>query len=178
MVGYEMYVQLIEQTIRELKGETVVEEIEPEMVINLPAYLPESYIPDTEQRLVHYRRFSSLKNLEELTDLSAELMDRYGPMPPDAQSLVQVIDLKLFLKEAGVKKLEMGKGGFTFTFHENGRIDLDKTLKLVNDNPDKTRLYPDGRLFLAWGGISGFEGIKRARFVLQEITGTGNSESL
>ncbi|MBW2621338.1 MAG: transcription-repair coupling factor [Deltaproteobacteria bacterium] len=177
VVGYEMYVQLIEQTIRELKGETVVEEIEPEMVINLPAYLPEPYIPDTEQRLVHYRRFSSLKNLEELADLSAELTDRYGPMPPDVRNLVQVIDLKLFLKEAGVKKLEMGKGGFTFTFLENGRIDLDKTLKLVNDNPDKTRLYPDGRLFLAWGGFSGSEGIKRARTVLQEITGAGVSES-
>jgi transcription-repair coupling factor (superfamily II helicase) len=177
MVGYEMYVQLIEQTIRELKGETSVEEVEPEMVINLSAYLPESYIPDTEQRLVHYRRFSSLKSPEELTDLSAELTDRYGPIPSDVQNLVQVIDLKLFLKKAGVKKLEMGKGGFTFTFLDNGRIDLDKTLKLVNDNPDKTRLYPDGRLFLAWGGLSGFEGVKRARNILQEITVIDRPES-
>ena len=178
MVGYDMYVQLIEQTVRELKGETSVEEVEPEMVINLSAYLPESYIPDTEQRLVHYRRFSSLKNNEELTDLSAELTDRYGPIPPDVQNLVQVIDLKLFLKKAGVKKLEMGKGGFTFTFLDNGRIDLDKTLKLVNDNPDTTRLYPDGRLFLAWGGLSGFEGIIRVRNILQEITVVDRPESL
>ncbi|MBW2322211.1 MAG: transcription-repair coupling factor [Deltaproteobacteria bacterium] len=169
-VGYEMYVQLMEQTIREIKGEKTAEKIDPEMVLDLEAYIPETYVPDTEQRLIHYRRFSSLKDADELADLCDELIDRYGPMPPEVKQLVKVIELKHQLMTVGVKKLEMGQGGLTLSFIENGPIDPDKILELIGAYPDQARLYPDGRLFLAFEGLSGLNGLKKARNILQEIT--------
>ncbi|MBW2092226.1 MAG: transcription-repair coupling factor, partial [Deltaproteobacteria bacterium] len=168
-VGYEMYVQLMEQTIRELKGEQVVEEIDPEMALDVSAYIPEAYVPDTEQRLVHYRRFSSLKSEDELAELCEELVDRYGPMPPEVRRLVKVIELKQLLVKSGVKKLEMGHGGLTLSFIEDSRTDPEKILGLITTYPDQARLHPDGRLFLALGALSGLEGIKKARNILQEI---------
>ncbi|MBW2085257.1 MAG: DEAD/DEAH box helicase, partial [Deltaproteobacteria bacterium] len=169
-VGYEMYVQLMEQTIRELKGEQPVQEVDPEMVLNLSAFIPEIYVPDTEQRLIHYRRFSSLKNADELTDLCDELIDRYGPLPPEVRRLVKVIELKQLLVKAGIKKMEMGQGGLTLSFIENGRTDPEKVLDLINNYPEQARLYPDGRLYLALGGLSDLKGLKKARNILQEIT--------
>lgn len=168
-VGYEMYVQLMERTMRELKGEPQVEEVEPELVLGLPAYIPESYVPDTEQRLIHYRRLSSSQTAADLEGLSEEFQDRYGPPPPEVSHLFLVMEIRHWLKKAGVGRLEMGKGGVTFTFVENGRVNPDKVLALVGRYPKQAKLSPEGRLFLSLSGLEGREGLLRTKNILQEL---------
>ena len=168
-VGYEMYFQLMEEAIHELKGEPQEERIDPEIVMGLPAFIPETYVPDTEQRLVHYRRFSVLKTSEELTDLLQELTDRYGPPPAEVNNLAHLIELKQELARAGVRKLEMGREGMTFSFAEKTRTAPERVLELVKLDPDHTRFYPDGRLFLAHSELSAPGRLERARNILQRL---------
>ena len=147
-VGYEMYVSLMEQAVRDMRGEEGVEEVEPEMVLGLPAYIPESYVPDTEQRLIHYRRVSSIKDPVVLEDAADELVDRYGPMPPEVENLLEVMELKYWLKKVGAIRVEMGDNGMTATFGPAGPRNPDKVISLVQESRDRVRLSPEGRLFL------------------------------
>ena len=104
-VGYEMYTQLMEEAIRELKGQPVEEELEPEVAMGVPAYLPENYVPDTEARLVLYRRLASAADFSEIQALKEEMVDRFGAPPQEAQNLSSMMEIKIRLKRAGVKRL-------------------------------------------------------------------------
>ena len=148
LVGYEMYTQLMEQAIRELKGQSVEEELEPEVAMGLPAYLPEAYVPDTESRLVLYRRLSSAKTFEEIETIRLEMRDRFGQQPDEAKSLIAMMEIKIMLKKAGVQRLETGAGGLTLTFRPEGPADYDKVMALVMNKKRKVRLSPGGKLFV------------------------------
>ena len=169
-VGYELYVQLMERTMRELKGEEVLDEVEPEMVLGIPAYIPESYIQDTEQRLILYRRLSSVSKADDLEAVGAELLDRYGPTTPEVDNLLQVMELKHWLKKAKVKKLELGSNGMTLTFVESGPADLDKVLALVRKHPEAARLSPEGRLFMPSHGLDSPDGLRGLKNILQGLS--------
>ena len=148
LVGYEMYTQLMEEAIRELKGQPVEEELEPEVAMGVPAYLPENYVPDTEARLVLYRRLASAADFSEIQALKEEMVDRFGAPPQEAQNLSSMMEIKILLKRAGVKRLETGSGGLTLTFGPSGPADYDKVMALVMDKNRKVRLSPAGKLFV------------------------------
>lgn len=168
-VGYEMYVQLIEQTVKELKGEPLSDEIEPEIMVDLRAFIPETYVPDTEQRLIHYRRFSAVSSEDELYSFKEELKDRYGALPEEVENLAHIIEMKQLAVKARIIKLEIGKSGMTLTFNDEERGDTEKIFSLAQSNSGQNKLYPDGRLFLPLNEPSGREGLKKARKVLQEF---------
>ena len=148
LVGFEMYTQLMEEAIAELKGQPLEEEMEPEVHLGLPAYLPSDYVPDTESRLVLYRRLASAAGFEEIKALEEEMLDRFGPLPDEARSLAAMMEIKLMLKKAGVKKLESGAGGLTLSFGPGGPVNYDKIMDLVMDKNRKVRLSPGGTLFV------------------------------
>ena len=106
-VGYDMFLQLMENSIAELKGETVPERLEPEINIILSASIPESYIPDIDQRLAAYRRLARMTELSEITDFKAELIDRFGALAVDTENLLLKIMLKILSIKAGVKRLDL-----------------------------------------------------------------------
>ena len=168
-VGYDMYVQLMERTIKEIKGEPLEEEFEPEIVLGMPAYIPESYVPDTDQRLEHYRRLSSIREPEEVEDVAVEMGDRYGQPPLEVENLLLIMELKYWLKKAHVKKMEMGGNGLTLTFIESGPVNLDKVLDIVKSRPREAALSPDGRLFLPKKGLNGPKDIQIAKNLLQGL---------
>ncbi len=148
LVGYEMYTQLMEEAIRELKGQPLEEDFEPEVAMGLPAYLPQEYVPDTESRLVLYRRLASATSFEEITALREEMLDRFGAPPAPAQSLAAMMEIKLLLKKAGVRRLETGAGGLTLTFGPEGPVNYERIMALVMDKTRKVRLSPAGKLFV------------------------------
>ncbi len=148
LVGYEMYTQLMEQTISELKGQSYEEDWEPEAAVSVPAYLPEAYAPDTESRLVMYRRLSSARTEEELKALMEEMKDRFGRPPEEAENLISLMEIKIMLKKAGVRRLESGAGGLTLTFGEEGPANYDKVMELALDQKRRVRLTPSGKLFV------------------------------
>ena len=130
----------------ELKGEVVAPEVEPEIRLEIPAYFPESYIPDANQRLLFYKRLASVRNPLELAELKEEIQDRFGPYTPVVENLFMVMDLRRVLKEFLVKQISVSNGKVFLLFHPESPVKVEKLLELIKKPKSKFRLAPDGRL--------------------------------
>ncbi|MEZ4525922.1 MAG: transcription-repair coupling factor [Desulfobacterales bacterium] len=106
-VGYDMFLKLMEEAVANLKGETVTGALEPEINIPFSAYIPEEYMPDTDQRLTAYRRLSKMDSLKEISDFKTEMEDRFGPLPEHGMNLLLKIMLRVLAVKAGVKRLDL-----------------------------------------------------------------------
>jgi transcription-repair coupling factor (superfamily II helicase) len=118
----------------------------PEVDLHLPALIPEDYVPDVHLRLVLYKRIASSRAREELDELKVEMIDRFGPLPPYAQSLFRTAYIKLRAAELGIRKIDAGAGSGYITFEETNKIDAKRVLKLIQGKPKDYRL--DGPLKL------------------------------
>jgi transcription-repair coupling factor (superfamily II helicase) len=152
-VGYDLYLELLQQTVLDLKRkgagvEHPLEQIEPEINLKISAFLPERYIPATEQRYIAYRRLTNAEQVEELMDLRDEFADRYGQLPPEAITLFEVMALKTMLRRLWVSKLEQGVGNLVFSFHEKTPVTPEKIMHLLEKYKDRARFTPEGRLIV------------------------------
>jgi transcription-repair coupling factor (superfamily II helicase) len=122
-VGYELYQQMLEDTIAklrsgELQGLTAVDDHwAPVLNLGVPVLIPEDYVPDLDIRLGLYRRLSGLTTKVELEGFAAELIDRFGPVPREVNTLLLVVRIKAMCKRAGISKLDAGPRGATVMFH-------------------------------------------------------------
>lgn len=145
-VGFDMYLQILEEAVRELKGEEVLVEIEPEIDLPLPAYIPGDYLADINLRLVFYRRLSTAKTEEEIAELAEELKDRFGPLPVVLENLLEIMNLKLLLKKAQIRRLAMEKGKIVLTFDAQSAFDPQKLVDFVAQGKGRREFTPDQRL--------------------------------
>jgi len=113
-VGFELYMELLEKAIRELRGEKIEEEIEPVIDIPLPALIPEEYVDEIHIRLNLYRRLSMIGSDEELLEFSKEVEERFGSLPEEVENLLKIVRLKNLCKNTGIKRLVL----------RNGRLEL------------------------------------------------------
>lgn len=177
-VGYDLYLDLLQKTVLDLKrraqqGEeiTAEEEVEPEINLRLSAYIPAFYISDTDQRYIAYRKLSSTDSEEALIDLTAELEDRYGPIPVETRNLLAVIDLKRHLRQLKIAKFEQGPKSLVFTFHPTTPIPPERILGLVSARPDTLRFTPDHKLLAPAAGLDSAEAIcTAAKNILRALT--------
>jgi len=122
-VGYELYQQMLEDTIAKIKsGElqglsTISDDWSPQLNLGVPVMIPESYIPDLDIRLGLYRRLSSLTTKVELEGFAAELIDRFGALPKEVNTLMLIVRIKAMCKRAGISRLDAGPKGATVQFH-------------------------------------------------------------
>jgi len=145
-VGYELYLQLLEQAIREFKGEPEDMAPDPEIRVPLAAYLPEDYVPDVQQRLALYRRLSGRLTPEMVQELEEEFQDRFGPLPPEGRNLLEVVRLKHRLRQLGLKRLEVQDSFARLQFAQPERLDLPRLVRLLKSQPDTFRLTQDQTL--------------------------------
>jgi len=145
-IGFELYTEMMEKAVSELKGEIVAPEVEPEIRLEIPAYFPENYIPDANQRLLFYKRLASVRNPLELAELKEEIQDRFGPYAPVVENLFMVMDLRRVLKEFLVKQISVSNGKVFLLFHPESPVKVEKLLELIKKPKSKFRLAPDGRL--------------------------------
>jgi transcription-repair coupling factor (superfamily II helicase) len=147
-VGFEFYTQLMEKAVRELKGEEIVEEITPEIHFHLPAFIPESYVEDSGERLNLYRRLSLSRSDEEVEIIREELIDRFGKNPKEVENLLEVIKVKILLTRLSIKKFEESPSQFVLTFDESTPVSPQKVLNFVHQREGKSRLTPDSKLIV------------------------------
>jgi transcription-repair coupling factor (superfamily II helicase) len=145
-VGFELYTEMMEKAISELKGEVLTPEVEPEIRLEIPAYFPESYVPDANQRLLFYKRLASVRNPGELAELKEEIKDRFGTYTAVVENLFMVMDLRRVLKEFLVQQISVSDGKVFLLFHPESPVKVEKLLELIKKQKDKFRLAPDGRL--------------------------------
>lgn len=165
-VGFELYSQLLEREIRKLKGEKVKDEIEPEIQVNIAAYIPEEYIPEQTERLRFYKRLSGCKNAEEMSVIRSELIDRFGALPSVVENLMEVVDLKMVARECGVTTLKISGFSPIIEFSDQAPINIDKLLAMARKNPS-IKMTPDHKLHL--GFESNIDPIQETKKILAEL---------
>jgi transcription-repair coupling factor (superfamily II helicase) len=168
-LGYEMYVELMEKTIRELKGEDIREPLEPEIHLSLAAHLPETYIADGAQRLTSYRRLAAAPDETALSDMREELVDRFGPLPPEASLLLAMLSLKLLLRRLWIRRVETANGSYILSFAENPEIDATKLARLIAADPKRLRLSPDSRLHVKCSSANAGDCLAELKNLLQAL---------
>ncbi|WP_333869248.1 transcription-repair coupling factor [Cypionkella sp.] len=124
-VGYELYQAMLEETIAKIKsGEleglsAVDDQWSPQINLGVPVMIPEGYIPDLDIRLGLYRRLSGLATKVELEGFAAELIDRFGPIPREVNTLMLIVRIKSMCKRAGISRIDAGVKGATVQFHND-----------------------------------------------------------
>ena len=157
-VGFELYTQMMEEAVQELRGQRRHVDVEPEIQLGFPAYIPDTYIPDENQRLVFYRRLASVRGREELEDIAAELRERYGPIPPLVDSFLRVMDLRRTLKACMVVRAVSRSGTVTLAFHPDAPVEVDQLVAMVERGKGRFRLSADFQLSFTptnrdWDGL-------------------------
>lgn len=168
-VGYEMFLQLMETAVSELKGEPVSEALDPEINIAISSFIPESYISDIDQRLSAYRRLAKIKDPKEITDFKAEMIDRFGPMPDEASNMLLKIILKAFSAKAGVKRFDLNENILLLHFSPDHVSHPDKIIDLAVSNPGQFSLSPDHVLKAVLKKSSEKQMLSQAKNILKEI---------
>jgi transcription-repair coupling factor (superfamily II helicase) len=154
-VGVELYQDMLKQAVNSLKksnalGNEEDDEIwSPILSLGLSVSLPESYIPDIETRMELYRRFGTLTHNEQVNDMRAELLDRFGRLPTEAENLVATIKIKILCRNANIQKVESGPNGALLTFRNNQCDYVDKLLELIQSHANY-KLRSDLKLFYQW----------------------------
>ncbi len=137
-VGYDMYLQLLEEAVLEERGEKRARRDETTADLTVSANLPESYIPSPEQRMDIYRRIAALQTQEESRDLLDELMDRYGEPPKSVLALMDVALLRTAAAEVGIRDVTQRGGTVTFTFGDG--FPVEAVMRLCASPRNRRRL--------------------------------------
>ncbi|UWR97577.1 transcription-repair coupling factor [Phaeobacter inhibens] len=124
-VGYELYQSMLEEAIAKIKSGELEglsgsdDQWAPQINLSVPVLIPENYVPDLDVRLGLYRRLSDLSTKVELEGFAAELIDRFGALPKEVNTLMLVVRIKAMCKRAGIAKLDGGPKGATIQFHND-----------------------------------------------------------
>jgi transcription-repair coupling factor (superfamily II helicase) len=168
-VGYETYMELLAEAVDELRGKQREVQVDPEIRLGIPARLPESYVGDVQQRLVLYKRLASAPDETEAERLRDELLDRFGPLPKEAEHLLAVIRLKIAARKLGIAQLLLEGGELVFTAAPTTRVDPGKLHKLVTRGREGLRVMPDQRIRAALRARDPASLFARAGEVLREL---------
>ncbi len=131
-IGFDLYTQMLERTVRELKGEPVEDEVSTAINLGVDIRIPEDYIYDMSQRLRTYKRISSAESEEELADVHAEIADRYGAIPETIESLFEYSRLRREASALGIISIDREADRLAVKFSEKAKIDPDKLIALVS----------------------------------------------
>jgi len=147
-VGFELYMKLLNRAIAELKGEKWEEEIEPEIKLQVPAYIPDSYIPDGDLRLLIYQRLASVKSERALEFILDEIQDRFGPLPKEVELLAEVVRLKLECIPLRILELRGSPSSITAKLDAQTPVAPEQMVRMVQREPQILKLTPQSEIML------------------------------
>ena len=146
-VGFETYVELLEETIEELRGQPKQKPLDPEIRLPVPARLPEDYVPDVSQRLVLYKRLASAPDDTDVDRIRDELLDRFGPCPDETANLLAVIRLKIAARRLGIATVDVAGEDLVLTAADTTRVDPTRLVNLLTHPTLGIRVAPNHKIF-------------------------------
>lgn len=167
-VGYEMYLDLLEQAIQELKGEQAPPRIDPEIRLKLEAYIPEDYVPDTQQRMNLYKKLSRADSASDIDDTEEEIFDLYGKAPVQVSHLIQIMRIRLAMKEVRILRLDYNGQEIVLSFDQETPV-RPETLILWAQRDRRVRLAPGDRLKFRMGPADPDARISQCMELLREL---------
>jgi len=147
-VGFELYTEMMEQAIQELRGEPRRPDFEPELQLGVPAYIPEAYEPDERERLMLYRRMARAQSAQDLDDLRDEMRDRFGPVPTLVENLLAAMNIRRQMKSLMMMTAVLKHDELEIKFHSEAPIDGARLQALIDANRKRMRLRPNGTMLV------------------------------
>lgn len=145
-IGFELYNQMLEETICRLRGEQVSEQVEPEINLKVPAFIPEAYISDPGQRLVIYKKLTQAESAEDVDDIQGEVQDRFGVYPLATSYLFDIMKLRVLLKRLLIRQLDFDGKQVVISFHQHTSASPDTIIAMMRNQPNRYRFTPDHKL--------------------------------
>lgn len=155
LVGYELYMDLLNETLAEAKGETPTDiDLDPEINLRIPALIPDSYIADIRLRLSYYKALSNIKSQDDLVELEDDLKDQFGTPPEPVHNLMGIMLLRLKCKQLGIRDLTTGLKNLSLVFSEKTPLKPEVVIQLAMRENKKYSLLPDSKLSIRMNQIS------------------------
>ena len=143
-VGFDLYCTMLDEAIRQLKGEQAGKRREVEIDLQVSAFIPEYYIRDSSVKLGFYQRIQQARAISRLHLLEDELIDRFGDVPPETWNLLRVAELKIYCMEIGIRSLKQKGGIVTALFEQDTKMDMPKLLELMQKYKRQLTYGSDG----------------------------------
>ncbi|HYM60869.1 MAG TPA: transcription-repair coupling factor [Thermoanaerobaculia bacterium] len=144
-VGFEMYARLLDETIREMKGERIEEEVETSMNLGLDIYIPKTYIADENLRLTFYKKIASASTAQRIDDVRNEMRDRFGALPENVENLFRFVQVKHLAQSLGVISITRDGARGIVKLSPKAKVDPAKLLDLIQADP-RIKFSPSGVL--------------------------------
>ena len=157
-IGFELYNQMLEETIARMRGEESVERVEPEINLKVPAFIPEAYVKDAGQRLVIYKKLTQAESEEDVLDVQNEVLDRFGKYPLATSYLFEIMKLRVLLKKLIVRQIDFDGRAVIISFHPRTPASPDTIIGMMRSEPKKYQFTPDFKLVCTLKDTS-FEGV-------------------
>lgn len=144
-VGFELYQQMLEEAVAEIKGSGSIEDSQwsPQIAIGTAVMIPENYVPDLQLRLGLYRRVGELEDPQAIDAFGAELIDRFGPLPTEVQHLLKIVYIKALCRKANVEKVDAGPKGVVVQFRNGSFANGVGLVKMIADQGAMAKIRPD-----------------------------------
>ena len=148
-VGYELYMDLLNQEIQRLRGDPVEEnELEPEINLSVPTLIPENYVPDVRMRLAYYKKLTQIKTEKDADVLEDELKDRFGPLPEPTVNLFGMMLIRSLCKKLHITYVSTGKKNLSLNFREDTPVDPEVILNLLKNPKEDVSLSGSHRVLI------------------------------
>jgi transcription-repair coupling factor (superfamily II helicase) len=167
-IGFELYTQMLERAVREMTGEAAPDEAETQLNLGLNIRIPADYVPEENQRLQMYKRVARVETESQLSDVAAELQDRYGPPPPAVRNLLDYASLKLLCMKVGVNAIERKRDFVTLKFQQNAAVDPEQLARFVSAQRG-AQFTPDGMLRFILKAAAAEEVLRALRTILEQL---------
>ena len=148
-IGFEAYARLLGEAVAELRGDPITRETDPELVFDVPAFLPDTYVEDVGQRLDFYRRLSTAKDADDVRDVLEELHDRYGELPIEARHFGLMMACKSYGRRLRAMSLELGGMRFAIRLGPETPLSTRSALGLADATDGRVRLATGGERIIA-----------------------------
>jgi transcription-repair coupling factor (superfamily II helicase) len=171
-VGYELYQEMLAEAVAQLQAgieAPAPDKWSPQIAVGTPVMIPEDYVPDLAVRLGLYRRLADLENPADVEAAAAELIDRFGPLPDEVKTLLEVVAIKALCRRANVERIEAGPKGAVIAFREGNFAHPEGLIGWITDGRTAARVRPDQKLvvFRDWQRIG--DRLRGAKSVLETL---------
>lgn len=174
-IGVELYQQMLEEAVAAARQGGGLEAVEtperwsPQISLGTSVLIPETYVEDLRVRMSLYRRLSDLVESADIESFAAELIDRFGDLPPEVENLLDILKIKQLSRKAGIDQVEAGPKGAVIGFHNNAPPNIPALMRWMQEQRGTVKLRPDQKLVVvrAWDGKE--QRVKGVQSLMKEL---------
>jgi transcription-repair coupling factor (superfamily II helicase) len=168
-VGFDLYVRLLEEAVSRLENSNYEQETETLLELEYSGFIPDSYIDSPQEKMEVYKMIAAIRDEEELEKVYSQLLDRFGPLPDEAASLLALAEIRIICRRLSVSSLQERNGVARVEFAKVARVKVERLIRLMQESSGKVRLDPKkpNILMLTTGSI----GLKeKSEFIREKLS--------